>query len=339
MSNGAPPASPVSAPSPGPSPTTAPASAGARSAASAVLVLAWSSGFVGAALAAPHAPAVTTLAWRLSTTAVLLLGVLALRRRRIARRAVVQHVALGLVMQVVYLGGVFGAASAGVAAGTIALVAATQPLVVLALSKPLLGLSARPVQVGALAVGVLGVGAVVAGDVADGSAPWWALALPVLSTLSLATGTVLQQRWEPRCSLLDALTVQATTAALVLCAAAAATGNLRPPLTSGFGLAVAWTVVLSGMGGYGAYLLTLRLMGPAAVSTLLLLTPPVTTLWAWAMLGQTPGPWVLPGAALCAGAVLVALRAGGGRPGGGQVARGPAPALSPPASRCRVARR
>ena len=316
MSTGAPPADPASTPSPAPGPTPAVTSRGARSVAPAVLVLAWSSGFVGAALAAPRAPAPTTLAWRMLLTAALLLAVVAVRHRRVERRAVARHAVLGLPMQVVYLGGVFGAASAGVAAGTIALVAATQPLVVLALSRPLLGTTARPVQVVALVVGVLGVGAVVAGDVADGdvadgSAPWWALALPVVATLGLATGTVLEQRWAPRCSLLDALTVQATTAALALCAVAAATGTLRPPLTAGFGLAVVWTVVLSGLGGYGAYLLTLRLMGSAAVSALLLLTPPVTALWVWAMLGQTPSPLVLPGGLLCAGAVLVALRAGG----------------------------
>ena len=282
----------------------------ARVGASAALVVAWSSGFVGAALAAPHAPAVTTLAWRMLATAVLLLAVMALRRRRVARRAAAQQAVLGVLMQCVYLGGVFGAASAGVAAGTVALVAATQPLVVLGLSRPLLGTGARRAQVVALVVGLLGVGAVVAGDVAAGSAPWWAMALPAVATLGLSTGTVLQQRWQPEGSVLDALTVQVTTAAVVFCAVAAATGSIRPPLTAGFTLAVAWTVLLAGLGGWGTYLLVLRTTGPATVSTLLLLTPPTTAVWVWAMLGQAPSVWVLPGGLLCAGAVLVALRTG-----------------------------
>jgi drug/metabolite transporter (DMT)-like permease len=66
-------------------------------------------------------------------------------------------------------------------------------------------------------------------------------------------------------------------------------------------------VVLSSFGGYGAYLLVLRRSGAVRVSTLLYLTPPATMLWAYLMFGEVPGPLVVPGVAVCAVGVALAL--------------------------------
>jgi drug/metabolite transporter (DMT)-like permease len=44
------------------------------------------------------------------------------------------------------------------------------------------------------------------------------------------------------------------------------------------------------------------------VSTLLYLTPPTTMLWTFGMFGEVPGPLAVPGVALCAVGVALALR-------------------------------
>jgi drug/metabolite transporter (DMT)-like permease len=67
-------------------------------------------------------------------------------------------------------------------------------------------------------------------------------------------------------------------------------------------------VVLSSFGGYGTYLLVLRRSGAVRVSTLLYLTPPTTMLWTFGMFGEVPGPLAVPGVALCAVGVALALR-------------------------------
>jgi drug/metabolite transporter (DMT)-like permease len=52
----------------------------------------------------------------------------------------------------------------------------------------------------------------------------------------------------------------------------------------------------------------LRRSGALRVSTMLYLTPPTTMLWAFMMFGEIPGPLALPGVALCAVGVALALR-------------------------------
>ena len=272
----------------------------------------WSSGFVGAQLGTLTASATTLLAWRFLAAAAVLGVVAAVRRRPVPRAALPRQAVLGLLIQALYLGGVVAGIGLGVPAGTAALIAATQPLIVAAAGPERTSIRQRC----GLALGLVGVGLVVAGDLGPGTAPAWAFALPAAGTVALACGTLLDRRWRGTVPAVDALTLQTATAAAAVLVVAAATGQLQPPAEVSFWAAVAWTVVLSSFGGYGTYLLVLRRSGAMHASTLLFLTPPVTAVWAWAMFGQAPTLLAVPGA-ICAGvgAALV-LR-------GGQVSRSP----------------
>lgn len=267
----------------------------------ALLVL-WSSGFVGARLGTAVATATTLLAWRFLCAAAVLGMVAAVRRPRIPRGGIWRQAVLGLLIQVAYLEGVVTGIELGVPAGTAALIAATQPLLVAAAGPDRTSVRQR----WGLALGLAGVGLVVAGDLGPGTAPWWAFLLPAAGTVALAAGTLLERRWRTGSAPIDGFVVQTGTAAAAVLALAATTGQLRPPADPAFWWAVAWTVVLSSFGGYGTYLLMLRRAGAMRTSTLLFLTPPVTALWVWAMFGQAPGPLALPGAIGAAvGAALV----------------------------------
>jgi drug/metabolite transporter (DMT)-like permease len=276
--------------------------------AGAALVVLWSSGFIGAELGTRYAPADTLLAWRYVVAAALLAGIAAALGTRLRLRALLRQGTLGLLFQCLYLGGVVTGVGLGVPAGTTALIASVQPLLVAAAAGPMLGERTGPRRRVGLALGLAGVGLVVAGDLGPGDAPWWAFLLPVGGMAALATGTVLERRWRPAESPLEALTVQTVLAAGVFVAVAGAGGHLQPPADPGFWWAVAWVVVLSSFGGYGAYLLVLRRSGAVRVSTLLYLTPPTTMLWAFVMFGEVPGPIAVPGVAVCAVGVALALR-------------------------------
>lgn len=282
--------------------------------AAVVLVVCWSSGFVGAELATRDAPVSTVLAWW-TLLAALLLGAIALARRvRPARGAVVRQVVLGLLVQAVYLGGVFAAAGSGVAAGTSALVAALQPLLVAALAGPLLGETMTARQRIGLLVGAAGVALVVAGDIGAGGAAAVAFLLPVAALAGLSAGTLLERRWAPPETLVVSLALQSAVAALVFGVVAGARDEFVPPTDPGFWAAMAWLVLLSTVGGYGSYLLVVRRSGATRASTLLYLTPPATAVWAWVMFGQAPGPTAPLGVLVCAAGVVLALRAGPRQP-------------------------
>jgi drug/metabolite transporter (DMT)-like permease len=69
--------------------------------------------------------------------------------------------------------------------------------------------------------------------------------------------------------------------------------------------AALWLVILSTGGGWGWYLINLRLSGATRVSSLLYLVPPTTMVLAFLMLDETIGVLAVGGMAVCAVAVLL----------------------------------
>jgi drug/metabolite transporter (DMT)-like permease len=269
------------------------------------LVVAWSSGFIGAELGTRDASASTLLAWRYAVAAAVLVLLVAWTRRGWRVRRPLRHAAIGLLCQATYLGGVVGGVGLGVPPGTAALIAAGQPLMVSVLERVLLGSTPSLRQRVGLALGVVGVALVVSSDLGRGSAPAWAYLLPLAGTLGLSVGTVLDRRWRLDDDVLTGLTAQTAVVAVVMLGGAQVGGDLAPPTSSTFWLAVAWVVVLSTFGGYGLYFWVLRRSGASAVSTWLYLTPPCTMLWAAVAFGDRPGPAAYVGTAVCALAVVV----------------------------------
>jgi len=249
------------------------------------LVVLWSSGFVGATLAAQTAPAGTTLLWRYVVAAALMVTVVALSGRRYPPSFLVREGAIGLLGQGGYLLGVFYAAERGLPAGTIALVASLQPALV-AVVLSLGGERGGRRRITGLALGLIGVVLVVGGgpSVDDRTG----VLAAVLGMLSLSVATLIAQAWtpDPRRDVIDSLAVQSVVALGVFAAYAQATGSVAPPSAPGFWAAVVWLVVLSFLGGYGAYLLVLRRSGALVVSAWLYLTPATAAVWAWLMFGE-----------------------------------------------------
>ena len=275
---------------------------------SALLVVMWSSGFIGAELGTRQAPATTLLAWRYLVAAAVLVVVFVWRRERLRRDGLAHQVVLGLLIQGGYLGFIVGGVGLGASAGTSSLIAAIQPLVVLAMAAAFLSERVRAPQVVGLVLGLAGVVLVVSGDLGAGGTSWWVYVMPLAGMLCLATGTVLQQRWDPPESLLASMTIQTVVAAVVFWLIAGTLGTAGPPATPAFWVAVAWVVVLSSFGGYGAYVHVTRTQGASRASTLLYLTPPTTMLWAALMFGDPVRATGLAGLAVSAVGVLVALR-------------------------------
>ena len=250
------------------------------------LVVLWSSGFVGATLAAQSAPAETTLLWRYVVAAGPLCAWALWTRRRYGARFLVREGVIGILAHGGYLLGVYRAADLGVLPGTSALVASLQPPLVAALLWTGSGRSDRRQALGLL-TGLVGVLLVVGSDLggAGGSA---GLAAVGIGTLCLTAATLVASRWpQPEGhGVADSLAVQAVVALGFFAGVALATGRAAPPRDADFWVAVAWLVVLAFVGGYGSYLYVLRTSGPVVVSAWLYLTPATAAVWAWSMFGE-----------------------------------------------------
>ncbi|GAA2630719.1 hypothetical protein GCM10009863_52870 [Streptomyces axinellae] len=340
-----PPAPPVSAPAP--AAVTARSGGLASAGASTGLVVMWSSGFIGAELGTRLTGADTLLMWRFLAASALLGGAwLLLRRRRLPARALAEQARIGLLSQGVYLGSTVWAVGLGVPSGTSALIAALQPLAAGALAGRLLGERISRRQWAGLLAGLGGVALVVRDDLATpGAAPAWAYALPFAGMAGLLAASFLERGARHPLPAADALPLHCVVSALLFSAVACALGHATPPATSGaFWFAVAWVLVLSTLGGYGFYWLSLRRDGVTRTSALIYLTPPTTLLWAYAMFGDAPGGGALLGMLVCVGGVVAATarpRAGaaspaaGGAPpaaGTGSTGAGAAPATAEAAS-------
>lgn len=275
------------------------------------LVTCWSSGFIGATLAAGSgAEAEATLFWRFLLTAGLLVLVLGCLRRRPRPGQAVRDGVIGVLSQGVYLYGVFRGATYGVSPGAGALIASLQPLVVAALFT-LLGRRPRAAQLGGMVLSLTGVLLVASTDLGGSPA---GMAWVAVGVLGLAVGTMLSERWstDADADLLSTLACQAVAATLFF-GLLGTGGTLAPGAWPAFGKALALLVLVAFLAGYGSYLVVVRTSGSLTASTWLCLTPGVAALWAWAAFGDAIGPLAAAGLATSFLGVLVATRGGGPR--------------------------
>ena len=273
------------------------------------LVVLWSSGFVGATLAAQSAAAETTLLWRYVAAAAPLCAWALWTRRRYGARFLAREGVIGLLGQGGYLLGVFRAADLGVPPGTSALIASLQPPLVAVLLWVSSGDRTDRRQALGLLTGLVGVALVVGGDL-GGAGGWKGLASVALGMLSLTVATLVADRWAQPAGhgVADSLVVQSAVALGFFTAVALATGTAAPPADLRFWVAIVWLVLLAFVGGYGCYLYVLRTSGPVVASAWLYLTPATAAAWAWPMFGEPVTVSVAAGLLVAAAGVAAVVR-------------------------------
>ncbi len=270
------------------------------------LVLAWSSGYVGAIIAADTGSVVRVLLWRFIGVAILFSPFLwqAFRRGIMTWRFCALHGMLGLIGMFVCVGLGIQAINLGLPAGTGALISALQPLAAAVLAGPLLRERVARSQWIGLAVGFIGVlfsvGGLTGSDQILGYLCSFASMAAMVAATLLAKGT-----WDGS-DLGAALAVQTTVTALLFVPVALYNDVFWPEPNWLFASAVGWAIVFSTLGGYGFYYLCLMRSGTVRTSSLIYLTPPVTLLWAWAMFGEPMSLYTLAGLMLCLAGVYLA---------------------------------
>jgi drug/metabolite transporter (DMT)-like permease len=274
----------------------------------AIFVLIWSTGFIVARYAMPHAPAMKFLALRyLLSVACFAAWVFAARVAMPRRRVQVAHLAVtGVLMHAGYLGGVWAAIKLGMGAGLVALLAGLQPvLTAIWISSSGGAVSAR--QWSGLALGFAGLALVVWHKLGMGEIQAANFALALGALLSITVGTLYQKRFVTPCDVRSAGVIQLGAALLVtipLTMLESEAIRWNPQLVG----ALAWSVLALTLGGSSLLYLLIQRGAATSVTSLLYLVPPCTALMAWALFGEALSAATVAGMALTAVGVSLVLR-------------------------------
>ena len=257
------------------------------------LIMSWSGGFVGVRFAIDYAPIFLILMWRSLVSGLLLLPFAIQKGPRMRRRAVLEHIAFGVLAMSGYLAGYSLAIAHGAPTGIVALITDMLPLAVALMSWPVLGHGLTGRQWFGSAVGVAGV--LIASGWSGGhvNASLWTYVLPVLGTTSLALATLLQKRSASGAMpVYQSLCIQCLSAAVIFAGFAWNEGGVLPVMNREFIGGILWLVFVATFGAWGLYYLALQKSSPARVTAVLYISPPVTMLWAWAVFNE-PLTWAM----------------------------------------------
>lgn len=274
----------------------------------AIFVLIWSTGFIVARYAMPHAPPLKFLGMRYLLSAVCFAAwAVAARAALPAGRGQLAHLAVtGVLMHAGYLGGVWAAIKLGMGAGLVALLVGLQPvLTAVWVSSRGGAVSAR--QWAGLGLGFAGLALVVWHKLGVGEIHTVNFPLALGALLSITAGTLYQKRFVTPCDVRTAGLVQLSAAGLVTLPLA-----LLEPEALNWNIelagAMAWSVLALTLGGSSLLYLLIQRGAATSVTSLLYLVPPCTALMAWLIFGEALTAAVIAGMALTAVGVSLVLR-------------------------------
>ena len=278
-----------------------------------LFVLIWSTGFVVARLAMPHAPPFGFLTLRFVFSAMCFAVWIAIARAPWPRgRVQLFHLAVtGVLMQAGYLGGVWAAVKAGLGAGTTALLVGLQPvLTAIWLSRNAEARGAAAMSARRWLGLVLGFGgiALVVWPKIGGEATPANLAMATVALLSITAGTLYQKRFVAPCDVRTASAVQ-MAAAFVVCLPLALLEREAIDWHANMIVAMAWSVGALTLGGSSLLYLLIQRGAATSVTSLMYLVPPCTAVMAWALFGEAFTAVMLAGLALTAAGVMLVTTA------------------------------
>lgn len=283
----------------------------------ALFVIIWSSGFVVARWAVPHAAPQLILMARMALTATLMGGIaLATRDRWPRGRRLGLHLLAGAMLNGVYLCTSWWAIGRGMPAGVMSLLGALQPLVVAVGSFLFLRERLPALGWAGLGIGLTGVVMVLTPLLGTGfsaSVPVYVVAGAVASILAMAAGTMIQSGSLAQDGIWVSSSVQNTAGAAVALVATVGQGDYRWDGSPSLWLALAWSVLMLSAAALSLLVWMTRHQGATRVSVLLLLVPPLAALEARFLFAEHLTTLQLMGFALALGGVLLA-RAGRTQP-------------------------
>ena len=295
-----------------------------------VFVLIWSTGFVVARFAMPHAPPFSFLVLRYGLSLACFLVWTRLARIEWPATPIQWlHLAVvGMLLHAGYLGGVWAAVKAGIGAGTVALIVGLQPVLtalwITTGAGGARGVTAATGTTGAtragrdgphvtarqwlgLALGFGGLALVVWHKLGGGEVTLRNLLFAIFGLLAITTGTLYQKRFVSACDVRSASAIQLLAALITTLPFAMLETE---PLVWHAQLigALAWSVGVLTLGGSSLLYLLIQRGAATRVTSLMYLVPPCTALLAWGLFGEALTWSMLAGMVMTVSGVAMVVR-------------------------------
>jgi drug/metabolite transporter (DMT)-like permease len=271
-----------------------------------VFVVLWSSAFIAAVFGTGAAPPLLLTFARFAAAGLILAVVALATRAPWPRGRQLGHVAVtGLLMQAVQFGAFYTAIGRGMPGGVVALVQGLNPVVIALLAAGVLGERIAAVQWAGFGVGAVGVGLAV---VDQARLSGTTVALAFVGLLGLSLGTVYQKRFAAGTDIRTGTALQFLVSAPVVGLASLVVETPRVTGWGAFGASLAWIVLVNSVGTFLLLNMMLRTRNASRVGTLFFLTPAVTAVLSWIIIGQTLSTMATAGLILGGVGVLLATR-------------------------------
>ena len=280
----------------------------------ALFVMIWSTGYVAAGFVIQHADPLTFLSVRYAVAFAVLAPVCLLLGARppSTARGWLHGLLSGALLHGVYQGANWWGIQHGVPAGMAALIGALQPVFTAIAAGPFAGERLSATRWAGVALGFLGVAAVVEPKLAGSFSEFgWPVAAALFATLSITVATLHQKRALPDADLKSLAPVQFLGAIAVMAPTAWLIESGRFDLVPMNFALLGWTVVVLSIVATFMIMTMVARGDVSRVAALVFLVPPITSIYAYLALGETLAPIQIGGMGLAAVGVFLANRDGG----------------------------
>jgi drug/metabolite transporter (DMT)-like permease len=281
----------------------------------ALFVFFWSTGWIAAKFAAPHADPLWYLTIRFACAGIIIaLYAIAMRAPwPTGRRAWLHALVSGALLHGIYLGGVWWAVKHGLSAGISGLLAALQPLLTALLAPYLLQETITARQWTGVTIGLFGVLLVLSPKLGvdmggTGEAAWMALGINIIGMFAVTAGSFYQKRFVSGADLRTVTSVQYLGALIIVTPLALATESLHFDHSLTLYAVLAWSVLVLSVFTIAIMLMMINRGEVTRVSVLIYLVPSTVALQAWLLFGETLNAVQITGMVLTAAGVYMATR-------------------------------
>ena len=255
-----------------------------------IFVFLWSTGFIAAKYALPFIEPFTLLFIRMTLTiAVFLLLCVFYRVKWLSVRQAGHQMVTGILVHGAYLGGVFAAIKWGMPAGISAIVVGVQPVLTACLGWCYFGDHLRPKQWLGLGLGLAGVITVLlnTGQQESVTLTWPAIVAALSALVGISLGTVYQKRFGGEVNLLAGSLWQYVSAALLMAVLAWGFESGDVVWDIQLILALGWLVFGLSVTAILLLMYMIREGETTKVASYFYLVPPVASIEAWLLFGES----------------------------------------------------